>query len=215
MDIRDRLKSARKLAGISQLKLSEAIGCTRAAVTMWESGVTKKIDGVLLVRAAKELRVRPEWLAVGEEPMRVFDDEEFAMVPRHDVEASMGAGAEIYDEQIVEHLAFKVKWLNDYGLDRKHLALISAVGDSMEPNITEGDLLLVDKRPSQIQSLKNGTIYVLRIDTQLYAKRIQRKMDGSIAIMSDNKIYSEEVVPAERLNDLHIIGRVAWIGRAL
>ena len=215
MDIRDRLKSARKLAGISQLKLSEAIGCTRAAVTMWESGVTKKIDGVLLVRAAKELRVRPEWLAVGEEPMRSFDEEEFAMVPRHDIAASMGAGAEVYSEQIVEHLAFKVKWLSEYGLDRHNLALISAVGDSMEPTITEGDLLLVDKRPSEIQQLKNGTIYVLRIDAQLYAKRIQRKMDGSIAIMSDNKIYSEETVSAERLNDLHIIGRVAWIGRAI
>jgi phage repressor protein C with HTH and peptisase S24 domain len=214
MDIRDRLKSARKLAGISQLKLSEAIGCTRAAVTMWESGVTKKIDGVLLVRAAKELRVRPEWLAIGEEPMHIFDEEEFAMVPRYDVEASMGGGAEVDGELVIEHLAFKVKWLSECGLDRHHLALINAVGDSMEPTIVGGDILLVDKRQAAIKDLQAGVIYVLRIDTQLYAKRIQRKTDGSVAIMSDNKIYSEETVPADRLNDIHIIGRVAWIGRA-
>ncbi|MBF0148193.1 MAG: helix-turn-helix transcriptional regulator [Magnetococcales bacterium] len=215
MDLNERFKTARKLAGISQLKLAEAVGCTRVAVTMWESGATKKIEGTLLVRAAKTLNVRPEWLALGEEPMRAFAEEEFVMVPRHEVAASLGYGMENVSEQVVDHLAFKHRWLVDSGLDRNHLALISAVGDSMTPTINDGDLLLIDKRISKIKDLKNGTIYVFRVDTHLYAKRIQRRMDGSILVMSDNKIYSDEVISADSLADIHFIGRVVWIGRTI
>ncbi|MBF0437208.1 MAG: helix-turn-helix domain-containing protein [Magnetococcales bacterium] len=215
MDIKERLKLARQLAGISQAKLAEAAGCTRVAVTMWESGTTKKIDAMLLVRASKALNVRPEWLALGEEPMHPFPEEEFAMVPLHEVVASLGRGQENYSEQVVDHLAFKSRWLRGQNLDRQKLVLISAVGDSMTPTIDEGDMLLVDMRESQAQDLRNGAIYVLRIDSQLYAKRIQRRMDGSIVVMSDNKIYSEEVISGEKLAGIIFVGRVVWVGRTL
>ena len=38
-------------------------------------------------------------------------------------------------------------------------------------------------------------------------------MDGSVEVASDNERYGSEVVPAEQLDQLKVVGRVVWQGR--
>jgi phage repressor protein C with HTH and peptisase S24 domain len=98
----------------------------------------------------------------------------------------------------------------EMGLIPKHAALISAVGDSMEPTIKEGDLLLVDLRENEV---KNDAVYVIRIDDHLITKRIQRMYDSCIVIKSDNPAYNDQVIPKDAKDTPCIIGRVVWAGR--
>jgi len=53
---------------------------------------------------------------------------DFVFVPRYNVYASAGGGANISSELIVDHLAFKREWLAHMGLSLSQLALISVGG---------------------------------------------------------------------------------------
>jgi phage repressor protein C with HTH and peptisase S24 domain len=43
-------------------------------------------------------------------------------------------------------------------------------------------------------------------------KRVQRKFDGSLILISDNNIYQPESIPADLAKEVQIIGRVIWRG---
>ncbi|MDO2137952.1 S24 family peptidase, partial [Escherichia coli] len=83
-------------------------------------------------------------------------------------------------------------------------------GDSMEPLLSDGDAVVIDQ---DLRPVRDEAIYVIRVGDQLYAKRLQRQFDGSIAIISENKAYKDMVVPKDQLSNLDIIGRVVWLGR--
>jgi transcriptional regulator with XRE-family HTH domain len=67
--IGDRIKIARKKAGLTQQKLAERVRVSRAAVAQWESGETKGLKPENLVLAAEKLAISIKWLAIGEGSM--------------------------------------------------------------------------------------------------------------------------------------------------
>ena len=81
--------------------------------------------------------------------------DDFDLVPFYDVEASAGAGAFVDQELKISDMAFRKDWLRLRGLKAAHCALIKARGDSMEPTIHDGDLLLVDR---SIETIKDDAI---------------------------------------------------------
>lgn len=87
-----------------------------------------------------------------------------------------------------------------------------ADGDSMEPTIGHGDLLLVDEA---IQHVATHGIYVVIYQGMVLVKRIQIRLDGTIVLMSDNTKYKDEVVKPSEAVDLRIGGRVRWFGRTI
>lgn len=139
--------------------------------------------------------------------------DEFVLVPRYEVAASAGGGAVIHSEQIVDYLSFKSEWIrNGLGLSEKDLALINVKGDSMEPTLSNEDLILVDLRTRKVE---DNSVYVLQFNGTLLVKRIQRKLDGSVVVSSDNKMYTPESVRGELLESLNVVGRVVWCGRKM
>lgn len=68
--LRDRLELALEAADASQADLARAVKVSRATVSDWLSGEIREVKAQKLIRAARFLRVRPEWLHSGEEPMR-------------------------------------------------------------------------------------------------------------------------------------------------
>ncbi len=177
---------------------------------------------------AAAVGVSPAWLATGEGPMRPgegikeekFSEDEFALVPLLNVEVSAGYGAVVEEERVVCKLAFRKDWLAEEGLLGRHLTVVTARGDSMEPNIREGDVLLVDTwitpdgRRLQPSRLADG-IYIIRMDGELIVKRLQADFQGGVFIRSDNPAYEKIHVPAERIKDLDVVGKVVWFGRRI
>lgn len=137
--------------------------------------------------------------------------EQFIKVPRFDIHAAAGAGPAIHSEQIVDVCAFKPEWVqHTLGVAPRDIALISVKGDGMAPTLSGGDMVLVDTHRGRVE---DDAVYVLRHDDgDLRVKRIQRKMDGSLILMNDNKKYSDDVFSPAEAARLNVVGRVVWRG---
>jgi phage repressor protein C with HTH and peptisase S24 domain/transcriptional regulator with XRE-family HTH domain len=138
--------------------------------------------------------------------------EDFVFVARYDAEVSAGHGAFLEEDQVRDRLAFKRSWIREMGLQPDKLALVTVKGDSMEPNLFHGDIVLVDLSTPGITV---DGIYVLRTDDGLVVKRLQRMITGDIYIKSDNPAYEVQTVPHDRLDQVRILGRAVWLGRHL
>ncbi len=131
-------------------------------------------------------------------------------MPRYDVTASAGSGSFIDAENIKDKLSFSTKWLEHIGLNVKNAALLNANGDSMEPTIKDGSVLLLKLDEDEI---KDGSIYVIQISGQTFVKRLKRDLKG-VQILSDNPVYEPQHLTYAELEDspMTIAGRVVWFG---
>lgn len=71
----DRLRQARRSAGLSQNELACRLGIRRAAVTQWESQDGTLPSMINLIQTAVETSVSCEWLATGRGAMRLGEPE--------------------------------------------------------------------------------------------------------------------------------------------
>lgn len=73
MNTGERIKTARKAAGLSQEALGKAAKVSKGSVSQWESGLTKnlRMENLFAVEDATGYRAR--WLALGEGPEKVND----------------------------------------------------------------------------------------------------------------------------------------------
>lgn len=160
-----------------------------------------------------EIEARRNGHLAEEEGAKYSLQDDFVMVPRYNIAGSAGGGALIQSEQIVDHLAFRADWLrNALGVAHADLALISVKGDSMEPTLSSGDLILID---TSVRALGDSAVYVLRKGDELFVKRIQHKLDGTVIVKSDNERYEPEILDSEHAPAVQVVGRVLWVGRRL
>ena len=224
----DRLTQA--IGGRSVRSFAAACNLSDGVVRQYLSG--KSEPGLTaLLNIARTASISVEWLATGKgemkwgevtypltEVLKTADiagepGEGFVRIPRYEVAASDGGGAVIHSEQIVDHLTFKADWVrNALGVPLTSLALINVTGDSMEPTLSEGDLILIDMSH---RGVKDNAVYVLQLNGALLVKRIQHKLDGSVIVKSDNAIYDPERIGSEAVDTLNVIGRVVWCGRRM
>lgn len=129
-----------------------------------------------------------------------------------DVQASMGYGVTVYNEVPTAFYPISRKLAVDLGLNIHETEIIFAQGDSMMPTIDGGDSLLVDHGRKEIY---DGKIYCVRIDGQLYAKRLQKIPPNRVLVVSDNPKYrSFEInLNEQRDYDFEVIGEIRWWGR--
>ncbi|RXF75202.1 helix-turn-helix transcriptional regulator [Hansschlegelia zhihuaiae] len=168
-------------------------------------------------RIAKAEGVRLEWLVSGEGPKGSQESPGLApdltLIPRLDVEAAAGTGSLAVNEEPVALLAFDTEWLRRRGINPKNAHVLTARGDSMEPTIRSGDILLVD---TSIDRIEDAGIYIVRVGGLLLLKRIHVKMNRSLTLISDNKeVYPPEEISADEAVDLYVAGRVMWFGRSI
>ena len=92
------------------------------------------------------------------------------------------------------------------------LRVIEAYGDSMEPKIKSGDLLVID---TGIRRADVSGLYIIgRNNTpelELMVKRLQLAHDGGLIILSDNPAYQPERLTHEEAAQVSILGKVVWI----
>ena len=178
-----------------------------------------------LIEIADATGTTIDWLATGREPMRLADapraqvpmigDDEipgFTLVPRLDIEASAGPGALAHNEQAIDYLAFQESWLRARKINPSFARVLTAKGDSMEPTIRNGDVLLVD---TSINYIQDNTIYVIVYGDILLVKRVHSRFNGTLQLISDNPLYPPEEITSGEIEQLHVAGRVMWFGRSI
>ena len=142
------------------------------------------------------------------------NSEDFVSIPvRGDVYASLGGGITVYNESKTGTYEISKKLARDIGVSLNNTEMIFARGDSMEPTIVGGDSLLIDLSKKDIY---DGSIYCIRMNGQLYAKRLQKVSLSTIKIISDNKEkYDPIYIDFSKKTDIdfEIIGEIRWAGR--
>jgi phage repressor protein C with HTH and peptisase S24 domain len=115
---------------------------------------------------------------------------------------------------MVDVLAFKEDWIRQELRARPdQLRLIFVEGDSMEPDLRAGDIVLIDH--TDVTARREG-VYVIRMDGALLVKQVQRLPGGQVRVMSRNPAYEPFTVPVSKLehpDGLAVIGRVVWACR--
>ena len=176
-----------------------------------DKGRVSKPSSETLARIARAADVRLEWLLFGSPPKRKvdeapppIDEASLIQVPRLELRAAAGAGADVNLEEPIEWLAFRAEWVRRrLRVPSSSLRLITAMGSSMRPLIEDGDLLMVTTAEPKY---RDGAIHVVRRDNQLLVKRVRRERDGFLLI-SENPASETQFV---HTSEIEIIGRVLW-----
>ncbi len=135
--------------------------------------------------------------------------DDFAFVQRFFVKLSAGPGANGDNSRPLASVAFRKEWLAQQGLIADRCVVCGVTADSMEPLLFDTDLVLIDRR---VTELRNGQVYaVTDVVGDVRIKRLE-KIEGGIVLHSDNPNSPTEVRMGDDANHVNIIGRLAWSG---
>lgn len=111
--------------------------------------------------------------------------EAFVLVPLYDVRAAAGHGALAEDRPSSESRAFSRVWLSrEVGLPPTRLRLVTVAGDSMAPELYDGNEVMMDTGDTEV--LREG-IYVFYLDGHIYVKRLTLQ-GAQLMIINSNPV---------------------------
>ena len=190
-------------------KLARDTGLKPQSIQAIKGGAEPKISTLELITRA--LEVSSDWLLTGKSSMHATGNEGFAPIPAHDWGAEAGPGLGFSDAAefaAEKSLMFSRAWLRRKGLVEQELMVIGVRGDSMMPELEDGDAVLIDKRP--VERPNQRGIYFLRTHDGLNLKRVRvDRRSGDCYLMSSNPVYRDLIYSQE---DIEILGLVVWRG---
>jgi transcriptional regulator with XRE-family HTH domain len=207
-----RLKAIRKSLGLNQGQLADIFKIKQGAVSKIENG-TQKIDAYMLSLLVEKYDIRIKWLLSGidsEDLSNTPKDCDFTQIPLVDVQLSEGNGSFVTSEEVKEYYQFRKDWLTQTVTSSKNAILVGVTGNSMEPTIYNGDVVMIDTGRTHIYE---GEMYALRMDNTVMIKRLSHRPGDKVIIMSDNK---KEYPPYEtERKNIHVLAQVVWYARTL
>lgn len=200
---RAALTAAIQTSGKSCAQLSRLIGRNAAYVQQY---LKRGLPGELAERDRAKIA---RFLGLPEAAFGVVPARSVAEVTRLEVGASAGPGGLVDAERTLASALFDPAMLRRLGVRPESASMVRVAGDSMEPSLSDGDEILVDRDRRTPGS--RGALFVVRLDGLVMVKRL-RAIGREIEVASDNPAYPTRMVPAGRVE---VIGRVVWLGRAL
>jgi phage repressor protein C with HTH and peptisase S24 domain len=207
-------------------RLARVTGVSPSAFRKWLRGEAEP-SRERLVALANASGVPVGWLANGDGPEPRFkgaagtirprgtampldaglDRQDYVVLPKRPEAAAAGAESQPAPNT-TEFIAFRRDWVRGYlGVEADRLIVETAIGESMDPTIQDGDLLLVDTTESHFHSFG---VYVIEIAGERLVKRMQPRLDGSLTLISDNPSYQPDHLPPDWADTVRVVGRVVW-----
>ena len=222
MDFITFLKSRREQLGYSQNKFSKLVNITQSYFNSIERGEVKNPPSrEVLERIAEGLELNSEekkqmfyLAAIERTPQVILDtlnelEEELKLKTKNNMQDFLGNSENaipLFERISAGPGAFSDDEITDYivlpGLkNSSSLFAVNVVGDSMEPTIKDGSIIICKKNIE----IRNGEIGAFFIDDQAYVKRL-KITKNYIALISDNPNYAPIYIgPGE---NFHAIGKV-------
>lgn len=194
-EVGKRITQAREHAEMTRKELADKAHVSPSTITRYENGEFGRVKLALIESFAKATGVNPAWIDGNSDKMFLTDAERFGktaeifnethpnlLAVRIPVVRRVAAGIPLDSiEEIIgweEMPSYKVK-------DDKYFGL-KIQGNSMEPGIADGDIVLVREQPDA----EDGQIVVALINgNDGVCKRLKKYENGMIALMSDNPAY--------------------------
>ncbi|MBF0412875.1 MAG: helix-turn-helix domain-containing protein [Desulfamplus sp.] len=194
----------------TQTELAEVLNINRSAITHARNN--NKIPDRWILQLYRKFNLNPEWVEFGTGKTFInkssCSEVEFDYIPKVSAILSAGSGSFDVNSNVNGYIAFAAKWLRLKGSVSDMVAM-DVSGDSMEPEIRDGDVVLIDK--SQ-QEIINRKIYAVGFDDSIFIKRLE-KHPGRIVLCSDNRAYAPIYLNDNDMEKTRIIGRILWSSR--
>lgn len=235
MELKDRLKQARKNAGLTQAELAERAGIKQSSISEIERGLTK--TSAHLLKLAQICEVDPFWLAEGY--AAVYEKVKEGFKPFFTPDAELTGGLALWEQgdplerddcevpyyaevefagghgmtEVMEiadrRLRFSLATLKSAGVSPEAAACARIRGRSMERLILDGATIGFDLMDT---SIIDGEIYAFNHEGMLRVKYLQRLPGGGVRIRSENsEEYPDETMTAESFrSEIKMLGRVFW-----
>ncbi|MFP4392806.1 MAG: S24 family peptidase [Desulfohalobiaceae bacterium] len=189
----------------TQKDLAELLGVGPAAITLAKRrGVPRSWS----LKIASIFHLNPAWLETGQGPVHQPRGETTFFVPQISAKACAGGGSFQVQDNIIDEIPFSRPWLNHKG-SPQNMVMMQVVGDSMSPELEEGDNILVDLSQNQLQ---DQALYLVGLEETLQVKRVQSSK-GVVLLLSTNHRYPPLTLQGEEIESLRILGKVLWSSR--
>ncbi|MDI3269027.1 S24 family peptidase, partial [Pseudomonas sp. AL15] len=101
-------------------------------------------------------------------------------------------------------------FLDSLNLDSTCLLPFTATDRSMRGLIEEGDKVLIDR--SITNALNRDDLFAILVGERIWIRWIRQDIEGQYKIQAEDRDkYPDDVVSAEKLKDLQILGRIKMI----
>ena len=203
MDIGDRIKMLRTQQGLTLEEVGNRVGVGKSTVRKWECGQIANMRRDKIALLADALGVSAAYLMGWKEEAApacptLPDAIPYTPAPLVRVAGAVrcGPGGLAIEEDLGYERA-DVPNAKDY-------IYLRATGDSMAPQICEGDLALVHLQPD----VESGELAVVVIDGEEGMLKRVIKREGALILQSFNAAVEPRIVVGEALNDVAIVGKV-------
>lgn len=202
MDFGAKIKSLRMELGLTLEEVGKIVGVGKSTVRKWESGQIANMRRDKIALLAHALQISPTELMgwEKEEPPLPAGAIPYSSMQRIPIIGSVRAGAGgLALEEVSGYELADVRNPEEY-------FFLRVVGDSMSPEINEGDLALVHRQPD----IESGELAVAIINEEEGTiKKIIKRAD-SIVLQSFNPSpeYMPRIFIGEEMNEVRIAGKV-------
>ena len=195
--IANRIKAGRKAMGFTVEQASKRAGLGTSRWLNWECGArTPKLD--MIPTIAKAIGSSASYIAGYTDHQGESSDSWRYIIAN-------GETPEI--QQVSEELlAFNVDKLQERQFNERDILLVKARDNTLSPNLSEGDAILIDRRETAV---KRVGIYAIRDDHgEIWLRWIRPEMSGGYTVYtSDKEHFPDQHFDSTQLATLNIIGK--------
>ncbi|WP_336033361.1 XRE family transcriptional regulator [Acinetobacter bereziniae] len=211
--IGERIKEERNRLGLNQTDFAQIAKASKRTLIDWEKNVSSPT--AVQLSALSEIGVDTNFIITGHRKSILEQSDlptgydGFCVVPVFaDVMISAGHGSLVDDHcEPTTYMAFRTDWIRERGFLLKDLCVYIARGDSMSPTIEDKEPILTHSSEAD-RIPQDGHIYVIRSGETYFVKRIQKQLDNTLLLISDNKTYPPMELDLNVAQDVEILGKV-------
>ncbi|MFA9374463.1 S24 family peptidase [Poseidonibacter sp.] len=200
--LKDILSSDGKNGKVFDKDVAQSLELSQANFATMKNRGKIPYSNILNFCARKKISIN--WLLYNQNPGSLVDTTDKYWI-KYFPSVSVSAGGGAYEsEDNFESLEIPPYFIHMLGGkdNLKNIDAINVVGDSMEPTLNNDNIIFIDKTKNDCN--RDG-IYAFTTEHGLFVKRIQKKVDGNLDIISDNKDYPSQILGVK---DLKILGKV-------
>lgn len=212
----DRMKQATGVK--SDVELAGVLGASRSQPAVWK--IRDKMPLVECATIAEKYGVSLDWLVLGRggppgiaEPEPLLNEGAVAALdaayfefPAFDMPTFIEGETPQWSIRLprawLEREGLGVtEGVNDTSLSVNETIAMRIAGNCMAPTISNGDVVLVDRRPRDVDG-----VYLMRMGDSIRLRRVQRMHGGELHLLNDNPNYQTEVIGADQADPVDFIG---------
>ena len=200
----DLIKKLRTDNGMTLEELGDKVGVGKSTVRKWENGMIANMKRDKIAKIAKVFGVSPSYLLGWDNNVGPITNGTKQKRPGISINVLGRVAAGVPIEAIEDVL--DTEEISDEMASGGYFFGLQIHGDSMEPKMSEGDVVIV----RQQNDAESGEIVIAMVNGDEATCKRLRKYDGGIMLLSNNPKYEPMIFTSEDIvnKPVRIIGKV-------